>query len=61
MGKYNMYLGSSHQSDRLSKLYKENLDEKAILAELEVLLADYAKNRNQDEKFGDYVIRAEYV
>ena len=61
MGKYNMYLGSSHQSDRLSKLYKENLDEKAILAELEVLLADYAKNRNKDEKFGDYVIRAEYV
>ncbi|MEH6456063.1 MAG: NADPH-dependent assimilatory sulfite reductase hemoprotein subunit [Cocleimonas sp.] len=61
MGKYNMYLGSSHQSDRLSKLYKENLDEAAILAELEVLLADYAVNRNQDEKFGDYVIRAEYV
>lgn len=61
MGKYNMYLGSSHQSDRLSKLYKENLDESAILAELEVLLADYSKNRNTDEKFGDYVIRAEYV
>ncbi len=61
MGKYNMYLGSSHQSDRLSKLYKENLDEAAILTELEVLLADYAKNRNSDEKFGDYVIRAEYV
>ena len=61
LGKYNMYLGSSHQSDRLSKLYKENLDEKAILAELEVLLEDYAKNRNTDEKFGDYVIRAKYV
>jgi len=61
MGKYNMYLGSSHQSDRLSKLYKENLDESAILAELEVLLADYAKNQNTDEKFGDYVIRAKYV
>lgn len=61
LGKYNMYLGSSHQSDRLSKLYKENLDEKAILAELELLLADYAKNRNKDEKFGDFVIRAEYV
>jgi len=61
MGKYNMYLGSSHQSDRLSKLYKENLDESEILVELEVLLADYAKNRITDEKFGDYVIRAEYV
>ena len=61
MGKYNMYLGSSHQSDRLSKLYKENLDEQGILAECEVLLADYSKNRNTDEKFGDYVIRAEYV
>ena len=61
MGKYNMYLGSSHQSDRLSKLYKENLDEAAILTEMEILLTDYAKNRNTDEKFGDYVIRAEYV
>ena len=61
MGKYNMYLGSSHQSDRLSKLYKENLDEKAILAELEVLLADYAKNRKKNEHFGDFVIRADYV
>ena len=61
MGKYNMYLGSSHQSDRLSKLYKENLDETAILAELEVLLKDYADNRNKNEKFGDFVIRAKYV
>ncbi len=61
MGKYNMYLGSSHQSDRLAKLYKENLDEVAILAELEVLLADYANNRTKDEKFGDYAIRANYV
>ena len=61
MGKYNMYLGSSHQSDRLSKLYKENLDEAAILEELDVLLVDYAKNRKKNEHFGDYVIRAEYV
>ena len=61
MGKYNMYLGSSHQSDRLSKLYKENLDESAILAELETLLADYANKRQTEENFGDFVIRAEYV
>jgi len=61
MGKYNMYLGSSHQSDRLSKLYKENLDESSILKELDALLGDYASNRKGKEKFGDYVIRAEYV
>ncbi len=61
LGRYNVYLGSSHQGDRLSKLYKENLDEKQILEEMDLLLTDYANNRNQHEHFGDYVIRAEYV
>lgn len=61
MGRYNVYLGSSHQGDRLSKLYKENLDEKQILEEMDLLLTDYASNRNTKEHFGDYVIRAGYV
>ncbi|KAG1694714.1 Sulfite reductase [NADPH] hemoprotein beta-component [Nymphon striatum] len=61
LGRYNVYLGSSHQGDRLSKLYKENLDEKQIIEEMDILLTDYANNREANEHFGDYVIRAEYV
>ena len=61
LGKYNIYLGSSHQGDRLSKLYKENLNEKTILKELDVILTDYANNRENHEKFGDFVVRANYV
>ncbi|RLN52299.1 hypothetical protein BBJ29_002365 [Phytophthora kernoviae] len=47
--------------DRLNKLYKEALDEAQILAELEPIIKDYAENRDQGEKFGDFVIRAGYV
>lgn len=61
LGRYNMYLGSSHQGDRLNKLYKENLDEQAILQELDKLLSDYASKRDNGEHFGDFVIRENYV
>ncbi|PSL42959.1 sulfite reductase (NADPH) beta subunit [Salsuginibacillus halophilus] len=60
-GKYNMYLGASHNGDRLNKLYRENIDETEILAELTPMLRNYAKERQPKEAFGDYVIRAGYV
>ncbi|RLN92794.1 hypothetical protein BBJ28_00025135, partial [Nothophytophthora sp. Chile5] len=47
--------------DRLNKLYKEALDEAQILEELEPIIKDYAENRSDGEKFGDYVVRAGYV
>ncbi|SDH02937.1 sulfite reductase (NADPH) beta subunit [Alteribacillus persepolensis] len=60
-GKYNLYLGGSFTGKRLNKLYKENIGEKEILETLRSLLFDYAKGRNDGERFGDYVIRAGYV
>lgn len=60
-GRYNVYLGSSHHGDRLSKLYKENLNESAILEQLDLLLGDYANHRESKEHFGDFVIRQGYV
>ncbi|CAH0489787.1 unnamed protein product [Peronospora farinosa] len=60
-GIYNMYLGAGFAGDRLNKLYKEALDEAQILEELEPIIKDYAENRNEGEKFGDFVIRADYV
>ncbi|MBT2737023.1 assimilatory sulfite reductase (NADPH) hemoprotein subunit [Bacillus sp. ISL-7] len=57
-GKYNMYLGAAHDGSRLSKMYRENIGEEDILNELQVLLPRYAKEREEGEHFGDYVIRA---
>ena len=60
-GKYNMYLGAAFDGSRLSKLYRENVGEEEILSELRVLLPRYAKERLENERFGDFVIRAGVV
>ncbi|MGC8228731.1 assimilatory sulfite reductase (NADPH) hemoprotein subunit [Pseudobacillus badius] len=60
-GKYNMYLGASCSGNRLSKLYKENIGEKEILEALRSILFQYAKERQEGERFGDFVIRAGIV
>jgi sulfite reductase (NADPH) hemoprotein beta-component len=60
-GKYNMYLGGDFTGQRLNKIYKENIDEEEILATLEPLFVQYAKERNNGEHFGDFVIRKGYV
>ncbi|TXC92986.1 assimilatory sulfite reductase (NADPH) hemoprotein subunit [Metabacillus litoralis] len=57
-GKYNMYLGAAHDGSRLSKMYRENIGEDEILKELNVLIPRYAKERNDNEHFGDFVVRA---
>ncbi|WP_166001088.1 assimilatory sulfite reductase (NADPH) hemoprotein subunit [Bacillus sp. Cs-700] len=60
-GKYNMYMGAGFVGDRLSKLYKENIGEEEILASLKPIFFNYAKEKEENEHFGDYVIRAGYV
>ncbi|OLP66221.1 Sulfite reductase [NADPH] hemoprotein beta-component [Bacillus pumilus] len=60
-GKYNMYLGAAFDGSRLSKLYRENVGEEDILKELGSLLPRYAKEREVNEHFGDFVIRAGIV
>lgn len=60
-GYYNLYLGAAHDGSRLNKLYREMLDEAAILRELEPLIGAYAQTRESGERFGDFVIRAGYV
>ncbi|MBS4211004.1 assimilatory sulfite reductase (NADPH) hemoprotein subunit [Neobacillus rhizophilus] len=58
VGKYNMYLGAAFDGSRLNKMYRENIGEEEILKELRVLLSRYAKEREEGEYFGDFVIRA---
>ncbi|MDQ0430772.1 sulfite reductase (NADPH) hemoprotein beta-component [Planomicrobium stackebrandtii] len=60
-GKYNMYLGAGFAGDRLNKMYRENIGEEEILATLKPIFFQYAKERQENEHFGDFVIRAGYV
>ncbi|MDD4970425.1 MAG: assimilatory sulfite reductase (NADPH) hemoprotein subunit [Paludibacter sp.] len=60
-GKYNIYLGAGFTGERLNKLYKEMLNEDGIIEVLTPILQDFAQTRLQDEHFGDFVIRKEYI
>ncbi|MFT3992384.1 MAG: NADPH-dependent assimilatory sulfite reductase hemoprotein subunit [Luteolibacter sp.] len=60
-GAYNVYLGGGFHGQRLSKLYRENVPGTKLKELLSPIIADYAKNRTEGERFGDFVIRAGYV
>ncbi len=60
-GKYNLHLGGDYEGERLNKIYKESLEEAAILTELDGLFANYKNERREREKFGDYIMRKELV
>jgi len=61
IGRYNLYLGGGFHGQRLNRLYLENASEAAIIAALDDLLGHFARERREDERFGDYLIRAGYV
>lgn len=60
-GHYNLHLGGDHEGQRLNKIYKEHLDEPAILQELNNLFAIFSAERNKGEKFGDFALRKKWV
>jgi len=60
-GKYNLYLGAGFYGQRLNKLYRENINEEQILAELTPIIQRYAQEREPAERFGDFVIKSGYV
>lgn len=57
-GKYNLHIGGNREGTRIPKMYKENISEDEIFAELESLVARWAKEREHNEAFGDFVVRA---
>jgi sulfite reductase (NADPH) hemoprotein beta-component len=61
LGKYNLQLGGDHAGMRLNKVYKESLDETAILQELDMLLGLFARERKSKESFGDFAVRKQLV
>jgi sulfite reductase (NADPH) hemoprotein beta-component len=60
-GKYNFHLGGDRQGTRIPRMYRENIDEKEIMSELDILIGRWSKERNSNEAFGDFLIRAEVV
>jgi sulfite reductase (NADPH) hemoprotein beta-component len=53
-GKYNLYLGGDRVGQRLNEKYKDNLDEAAILSELDYLFQTFKAERKRGESFGDF-------
>ncbi|MBU2976608.1 assimilatory sulfite reductase (NADPH) hemoprotein subunit [Alteromonas sp. C1M14] len=60
-GKYNLHIGGNREGTRIPKMYQENISEDDIFAELDTLVGRWAKERNENEAFGDYVVRAGVV
>ncbi|OCA61655.1 sulfite reductase subunit beta [Aeromonas piscicola] len=60
-GRYNLHLGGNLEGTRIPRLYQENITEPQILAELDSLIGRWAKERDGNECFGDFVIRAGVV
>ncbi|EHK46277.1 sulfite reductase [Trichoderma atroviride IMI 206040] len=56
-GAYNMYLGGGYHGQRLNKLYRASIKEEEILALMRGLLKQYAVERQEGERFGDFCIR----
>lgn len=56
-GAYNLYLGGGYHGNRLNKLYRSSIKEEEILSILKPLFKQYALERSDGERFGDFVIR----
>ncbi|MES2997048.1 MAG: NADPH-dependent assimilatory sulfite reductase hemoprotein subunit [Verrucomicrobiota bacterium] len=59
--KYNVYLGGGHAGQRLNKLYRQDVAADDLKKTIAPIIQHYAKERQDGEKFGDFVIRAGYV
>jgi sulfite reductase (NADPH) hemoprotein beta-component len=57
-GRYNLHVGGARDGSRLAPLYRENLDEPAILAALDPLFAAWSAERAAGEAFGDFLHRS---
>ncbi len=60
-GKYNVYLGGGFAGQRLGKLYRESVPGSAVKDLLAPLIARYARERENGERFGDFCIRSGIV
>ncbi len=60
-GRYNFHIGGNVAGTRIPRMYRENITEPQILAEIDTLVGRWANEREAGEGFGDFVIRAGIV
>ncbi|MDN5681019.1 MAG: assimilatory sulfite reductase (NADPH) hemoprotein subunit, partial [Ewingella sp.] len=58
LNRYNLHLGGNREGTRIPRMYRENISDTEILAIIDELVGRWAKEREINEGFGDYVIRA---
>lgn len=61
IGRYNLYLGGDKIGTRIPRLYKENITEDEILNILDGTINRWSIERDNQESYGDYVIRVGIV
>jgi sulfite reductase (NADPH) hemoprotein beta-component len=57
-GRYTLRLGADAVGSRLNVVYADNIDENAIVTRLDELIGRYSVERHADERFGDFLWRA---
>ncbi|MEO8017528.1 MAG: assimilatory sulfite reductase (NADPH) hemoprotein subunit [Pseudomonadota bacterium] len=57
-GRYTLRLGADAVGSRLNVVYRDNIDEPSIVTALDELIGRYAAERHTDERFGDFLWRA---
>ncbi|UVO07549.1 assimilatory sulfite reductase (NADPH) hemoprotein subunit [Pectobacterium polonicum] len=61
VGRYNLHLGGNREGTRIPRMYRENINETEILAEIDRLIGLWAQDRQPNEGFGDFVIRTNII
>ena len=60
-GRYSLYLGGNREGTRIPRLFRDNITDVQILAELDSLIGRWAVEREADEGFGDFAIRQKII
>ncbi len=60
-GRYSLYLGGNREGTRIPRLFRDNITDVQILAELDTLIGHWALEREADEGFGDFAIRQKII
>ena len=60
-GRYSLYLGGNREGTRIPRLFRDNITDVQILAELDTLIGRWAVEREADEGFGDFAIRQKII
>ncbi|WKA61638.1 assimilatory sulfite reductase (NADPH) hemoprotein subunit [Pectobacterium aroidearum] len=61
VGRYNLHLGGNREGTRIPRMYRENINETEILAEIDRLIGLWAQARQPNEGFGDFTIRTNII